>query len=245
MKYSIKKYLMALAGLILTANTNAAIIDHGNYLTDTQTNTDWLDVTQSVNMSHNEVIAEMAPGGKFFGWRYASGTEFIKLISNAAILPLSSLSTYYALPNVTDNLITMLGSTLDTYYINSYSKTYDEYYSPSIYSQHYTQGLLSDEIPDQTGTAYFAALINDVDISGASLDDGVQAYSNGFGSDSKGFIFGSYLVRTSNTVAEPESVALVGLSLIALIATRRKKLPNQFGSCDQLEPGPIYRYCLP
>lgn len=227
MKSLTARYRIKIAGLILATNANAALIDHGNYLTDTQSGIDWLDVTQSVNMSHNQVVAEMAPGGKFFGWRYASGTEFMNLISNATNQPLSSLSSFYALPNLTDNLITMLGSTLDSYYLNVYSKTYDEYYSPSIYSQHYTLGLLSDELPEQTGTAYFAAWIIDTDKSGESYNDLVQAHAIGFGPDIKGYDLGSFLIRASAPVPEPASSALTALGLTALLMARRRRLISQ------------------
>lgn len=210
-------------GLILAANTHAAIVDQGNYLTDTTSGLDWLDVTESINMSHNQVTTELSDGGKFFGWRYASGTEFLKLASDASGQFMTSPSIYYGLPiNITlDSLVAMLGSTLDAYYLHFYSKTFNEYIDDPSLSQHYTIGLLSDEVPNLTGTAYFAGYLNDFNRNGYSLD-GVQAYSVGFGPENKGYNFGSYLVRTNNTVPEPEMLTLIAFCLGGVFAFRRK-----------------------
>lgn len=211
-------------GLFFAANTHAAIVDHGTYLTDTTSGLEWLDVTESINMSRNQVAAELTAGGKFSGWRYATGTEFLKLASNTTGQSMANLPAYYGLPaNITlDSLVAMLGSTLDTYYLHFYGKTFDEYIGNSSQSQHYTIGLLSDEVPNQTGTAYFAGYLNDLDRNGNSID-GLQAYFVGFGPDSSGYNFGSYLVRTTNQIPEPETLALMGICIGALISVRRNK----------------------
>lgn len=54
---------------------SAAIVDHGAYLTDTTTGLDWLDLTETANMSYNMVSAELAAGGTLEGWRYATRAE--------------------------------------------------------------------------------------------------------------------------------------------------------------------------
>lgn len=211
-------------GLLFTASTHAAIVDHGTYLTDTASGLEWLDVTESINMSRNQVAAELTAGGKFSGWRYATGAEFLQLASNTTSQSMTNLSTYYGLPtNITlDSLVAMLGSTLDTYYLHFYGKTFDEYLGNASLSQHYTIGLISDEVPNQTGTAYFAGYLNDLDRNGNSID-GLQAYFVGFGADSSGYNFGSYLVRTTNQIPEPETLALLAICIGVLISVRQKK----------------------
>jgi len=211
-------------GLIFAANTHAAIVDHGTYLTDTTSGLEWLDVTESINMSRNQVAAELSAGGKFSGWRYATGTEFLQFASNATGQSMTNLPAYYGLPtNITlDSLVAMLGSTLDTYYLHFYGKSFDEYLGNTGQSQHYTIGLLSDEVPNQTGTAYFAGYLGDLDRNGNSIDS-LQAYFVGFGPDSSGYNFGSYLVRTTNQIPEPETLMLMGICLGALFSVRRKK----------------------
>jgi len=211
-------------GLILATNTHAAIVDQGIYLTDTASGLEWLDVTESINMSRNQVSTELAAGGKFFGWRYATGAEFLHLASNATGQSMTNPAAYYSLPiNITlDSLVAMLGSTLDAYYLHFYGRTYNDYLGNSSYSQHYTLGLLSDEVPNQTGTAYFGGYLNDFNRNGYS-QDGLQAYSVGFGPDVKGYNVGSYLVRTTSAIPEPETLALIGLGLGGIFAVRRKK----------------------
>lgn len=212
-------------GLILATNTQAALVDHGTYLTDTSSGLEWLDVTESINMSRNQVTSELATGGKFFGWRYATGAEFLQLASNATGQSMTNPATYYGLPtNITlDGLIAMLGSTLDAYYLHFYGKTFNDYLGNPAYSQHYTIGQLSDEVPNQTGSAYFGGYLNDFNRNGYSQDE-LQAYFVGFGPDNKAYNVGSYLVRTTNEIPEPETLALIGLGLGGLFAFRRKKV---------------------
>jgi len=62
------------------ASTN--IIDHGDYLTDTLSGLDWLDVTQSVNRSFNDVSAQFGTDGDYEGYRYATGLEYNGLVKN-------------------------------------------------------------------------------------------------------------------------------------------------------------------
>lgn len=52
-----------------------SIVDHGTYVNDTVTGWDWLDLTQTVNMSYDLVISEMGTGGQFEGWSYATRSE--------------------------------------------------------------------------------------------------------------------------------------------------------------------------
>ena len=52
-----------------------SIVDNGTYVTDTVTGWDWLDLTQTVNMSYDLVISEMGTGGQFEGWSYATRSE--------------------------------------------------------------------------------------------------------------------------------------------------------------------------
>lgn len=212
-------------GLIVAMNTHAAIVDQGSYLTDTASGLGWLDVTESINMSRNQVSTELAAGGKFFGWRYATGAEFLQLASNATGQSMTNPAAYYSLPtNITlDGLVAMLGSSLDAYYLHFYGKTFNDYLGDPAYSQHYTLGLLSDELPNQTGTAYFGGYLNDMNWNGYS-QDALQAYFVGFGPDVKAYNVGSFLVRTTNAVPEPETLALIGLGLGGIFAVRRKKV---------------------
>lgn len=65
----------ASVALVLSTSVNAAIVDHGHYTTDTASGLDWLDLTETISMTYNEVVAQLGPGGALEGWRYASESE--------------------------------------------------------------------------------------------------------------------------------------------------------------------------
>ncbi len=63
------KALLVATALILaiSSSANAAIIDLGNITRDTGTGLDWLNVTESRNLSYNQVTAQMGIGGAYEG----------------------------------------------------------------------------------------------------------------------------------------------------------------------------------
>ncbi len=219
-----------LAGLLFSGAVQASIVDHGDYLTDTATGLEWLDVTQTVNMSFDQVTAQLGSGGSLEGWRYASGSEFLTLTSDYTGTSLTSLTTKYDLPTLTDGLIALLGSTSDVYYLQNYGQTYDQYNSISGYSFHETSGLLSDATAD--GTNQYLATLRDLDLASNNqpLEDSILAHFTNYRID-HGFNnigLGSYLVRETATVfaatavPEPTSNALFGIALFGMVALRRK-----------------------
>jgi hypothetical protein len=60
-------------GFILSVSTlaNATLIDNGDYSTDTESGLDWLDWTETIDMSQAEALDEF--GGA--GWRIATASE--------------------------------------------------------------------------------------------------------------------------------------------------------------------------
>ena len=81
MKSLVKKIISVTTLAIATSTATAAFIDHNTYLTDTDSGLDWLDVTESVNMSYDYVSSQFSTGGQFEGWRYATGDEFNALLA--------------------------------------------------------------------------------------------------------------------------------------------------------------------
>ncbi len=69
------KSTTAAIALVLSTSAHAAIIDHGNYTTDTSSGLDWLDLTETIDMTYAEVTAQLGPGGSLQGWRYATVSE--------------------------------------------------------------------------------------------------------------------------------------------------------------------------
>jgi hypothetical protein len=67
-------------GFILSVSTlaNATLIDNGDYTTDTESGLDWLDWTETVDMTQSEALTLF--GGA--GWRAATGAEARGLLGN-------------------------------------------------------------------------------------------------------------------------------------------------------------------
>lgn len=64
----------------ITAALPMGFIDRGTYTTDTTAGLDWLDVTQTVNKSYNDVTSLFATD--LNGWRYATHDDFVTLIGH-------------------------------------------------------------------------------------------------------------------------------------------------------------------
>src|SRR5688572_7151684 len=52
---------------------------------DSETGLRWLDLTESAGLSHTEITLELAPGGAFEGYRFATAAELTELFANAGI----------------------------------------------------------------------------------------------------------------------------------------------------------------
>lgn len=66
------KIILSIALAVLSiGSSNAAIVDHGVFTTDTRTELDWLDLTETVGKSYNQVISDAS----LTEWRYATVSE--------------------------------------------------------------------------------------------------------------------------------------------------------------------------
>jgi hypothetical protein len=71
-----KLFILVIAILLFSSTAQATIIKKdllsaGDTLItfDTDTKLEWLDVTQTLNLSFNDVQSELGVGGQFDGWR--------------------------------------------------------------------------------------------------------------------------------------------------------------------------------
>jgi hypothetical protein len=62
--------------------THASIIDNGITTQDTDSGLLWLDVTETVNLSYDEVLAMTEEGEALAGWRHATVAEFETLLDH-------------------------------------------------------------------------------------------------------------------------------------------------------------------
>ena len=216
--------LFALASLAvaLAAPVEAAIIDHGDYLTDTATGLDWLDVTQSVNLSFDAVNAQLGAGGQFAGWRYATGDEFNALITNATGTPTAGNYGYINQePDRTDALVALLWSTLDTYWTDAYGLTYDASAGRAEgEAVDYTYGMLADLT--SFGSPWIAMIYDGDYAINEVVNDYSYAHRAFTGTSLANTLTGSFLVRQPTSVPEPSAVALLTIGLLGLGVARRR-----------------------
>ena len=63
--------------------TKSMLVSKGIVTTDTITGLDWLDFTETINLSTNYVSSQFGVGGKFEGWRFAKQNDVIGLFNDA------------------------------------------------------------------------------------------------------------------------------------------------------------------
>lgn len=195
------KLLIAAAMMIgLALPAQSAIIDNGGFTTDTATNLDWLDLTQTLGMSYDNVSAQLVAGGTFDGWRFASGDEFNLLISNWTGSTVSSYDEVMWPKGTFGSLISMFGITSPT-------------------GAAYSAGLISDTTP-YPGQVWEAIIYAE-----ASMPyDFTWAHRNMYYTNVGYIQLGSYLVRESSApVPEPSTVILLGAGIIGLAVWRKRK----------------------
>jgi hypothetical protein len=97
--------LPAQAILYLTADPN---FGPNSVTVDTSTGLGWLNLTETVGLSYNQVLAETQPGGIFSGYSFATVPEVMTLYSSAGI----SGPGYYPLSSSSiQSLFSLVGST--------------------------------------------------------------------------------------------------------------------------------------
>jgi hypothetical protein len=86
----IKLITLATTALVLSTGVNAAIISADwhtagdNLITqDTVSGLSWLDLTETTNISYNQMLLQVGVGGQFEGWTVASYSDAEELFDNA------------------------------------------------------------------------------------------------------------------------------------------------------------------
>lgn len=177
-------------GMASTVDTS---FGHGTGLRDDLTQFVWLDLTLTSNKSYNYVTANLAPGGVYAGWRYASPTE------------LAQFFTDYDGGVVNDtlalNLMQDLGGPL-----------VDVFNPQNGFRRLSSVGLL--DVSFDLGHALYGYIAVD-NFFGPSINPGLDGSSlDSFGHSS----FGSWLVETP----EPGFLPLVGFVVCLMVLQIRK-----------------------
>lgn len=213
----------------LPFSSHAALIgvqDHGTHFTDTNNGLDWLDVTITAGRSIADVTGQLGSGGEFDGWRYATLAELSDMITDVTGFDpgISGGQTGHAMPeNLLDELVNMLG---DTYGLWSVQNFGDDIcvINPSSCPDgdlRYSRGWLADQ--GQYSYERYSASITDEDRR-TGYEDVVWVSQMHINTTSTSL--GSYLVRDSITpapVSAPASITLLGLGLLGVLVTRKRK----------------------
>jgi hypothetical protein len=77
---------VAMAGLATALSASADVLNFGALTRDTITGLDWLDLSATQNRSFIDVSSQFAPGGEFFGYRYATVAEVRTFWVDAGLL---------------------------------------------------------------------------------------------------------------------------------------------------------------
>ncbi len=90
-----QKTIWVLACLMVLGLGSVAIADvinadwktagDGLAILDTVNNREWLDLTETVNLTTDYVAGQLGPSGEFEGWRFATNTEAYDLLVSAGI----------------------------------------------------------------------------------------------------------------------------------------------------------------
>lgn len=202
----------ALLPCLMSGQANAAltsrdlVIGSGDGLLtyDDQTNFEWLDVTQTLNMSFNQVVGELSTSGAFAGFNLASDANLQALFASGGWSGASNVN-YSNDPdrfNEASVIVSLLGRTTINYSVNS------------------TYGMVSDV---QGSKQYYGFMY--------SYSDAINPYHssswhNNFSQarDVPSDYIGTFLYRVTTAVPEPETYALM-LAGLGLIGFRMRKQP--------------------
>ncbi|MCF6354799.1 MAG: PEP-CTERM sorting domain-containing protein [Candidatus Polarisedimenticolaceae bacterium] len=233
--------IAAAIAISITANSVIAapinIVDHSSYFSDTNSGLDWLKLTETRGLSYNKVQNQTVVGSAFYGWRYATGSDFEALMQNFGILPqgntcAASSALYcdtYGAGNALgiETAINLLGDTKKAYLddINAYGEI-------EISGKGGVSGILHGAWDYIGGTTI--ANIRDgesvVRATGnflADYNDEVFSAKRDWDFTSSGDSLGSFLIRNSTVVAnvpEPSALWLMAIGMIGFIGRAKKSI---------------------
>lgn len=189
-------------------SVQATLIDNGDWTTDDVTSLDWLDLTATVGQTYDEALTGNV------GWRYATNAEVEGLFGTA-------FEGYY--PNWSGGTDISAISQAAPYagHENDVTKFQNLFGINPYFGNDFTLGFYIDESSTlrAMGTSEFFIAAGDSRIIG--IDYVGEDYSNhvsSFGHDA----FGTYLVRDTVSVVEPNSFALMFFGLAGLGFVRGK-----------------------
>ena len=206
----IKLILTASILCLFSSILNAALIDNGNWITDTETKLDWLKLTNTINESYDYVVDNMDQGEEYFGWQYAVSSDFNQLLDNVG----GSMNcfSYYCGQSILNNglfadLVNLIGDTKEQYEFSTQTDSYTGW----------TNGIIGDTQLNNSNYHRVAMI---------SPGNAYFDYAHTFDATIANFVGlesgGSYLIRNHIAVPEPSILALLFTGLFGLGMVSRK-----------------------
>lgn len=184
------------------------IFDNDTYTTDVVTGLDWLDLSETNDMSYNYVSGQLGAGGAFEGWRYATSEQVVSFWGNFSV-DLSALAVTW-IPDTIDN-----GSRQASLLLGN---LFNEY-NPTEYSFG-TLGITSHS-PSKGKRDWLGAYHH---VLGGDHTDIYYTLSSHLIDDNSSFIYtGSYLVRDATQSVPEPSIAILIVSGLMVFGVVRKK----------------------
>ncbi|MFT3930019.1 MAG: hypothetical protein QM709_06945 [Spongiibacteraceae bacterium] len=123
MKNTIRKLKVVLPAMFLVSSVGAqaALVDYGNYIADTASGLDWLKLTQTISRSYDDISSQLAVGGEFAGWQFATINQFESMVYGQGVIPdpACAISLNYCQPYkntiAIDKIVNAIGDTIEIY----------------------------------------------------------------------------------------------------------------------------------
>jgi hypothetical protein len=197
------KAILASLVISLSTFTHAGLISTGIGAADTENNLEWMNFTQTVNLSYWETLNEFTAGGDFEGWRFANKNDIKSLFANAGSISSNFDGSYdgNGFDGASELILDLLGYTSivkGVYRDVSVSYTGNE--SPNELAGFYVRDWIQDD--------YFNILeIRDIMFATGDAEVGKSLA----------------LVRDYIEVPEPSTLAIFALGLMGLALRRLMK----------------------
>jgi hypothetical protein len=168
-------------------------------LFDSDTNTEWLNHSQTRGLSYSTVLEESNTGGAFEGFRVAQLNEIVQLFGSFGLQIVNPTvdSGYFLNAEDTNRLVNIKNLTGSDFYAY-YDYTF---YFPGLEGELVKSTLM---VPDFNSQGYIG-------------------FDSGWFVDQASFGVSTWLVRDAISVPEPSLLSLLFISLVFLLFVRRRK----------------------